>query len=147
MSSVTEIPKFLHLLRSKGLSYSIISSARSALSAFITLEGIEAGKHPLMCRYIKGLYNINPLPNYIFTWDLGIVVKYLSRIPNCLKPGLSGKLATLLAILCGQKARAILAVMDLRNICFEKDVVIIRIGDLLKTSTQIKFPSYHDVKL
>ena len=40
--------------------------------------------------------------------------------------------------------------MDLRNICFEKDVVIIRIGDLLKTSTQrfhlgeIKFPSYHD---
>ena len=40
--------------------------------------------------------------------------------------------------------------MDLRNICFEKNVVIIRIGDLLKTSTQkfhlgeIEFPSYHD---
>ena len=29
-----------------------------------------------------------------------------------------------------------LAVMDLRNICFEKDVVIIRISDLLKTFTQ-----------
>ena len=40
--------------------------------------------------------------------------------------------------------------MDLRNICFEEDVKIIRIGDLRKTSTQrfhlgeIKFPSYHD---
>ena len=42
-----------------------------------------------------------------------------------------------------------LAVMELRNICFEKNVVIIHIGDLLKTSTQtfhigeIEFPSYH----
>ena len=60
------------------------------------------------------------------------------------------KLATILAILCGQRASEILAVMDLRNICFEKDVVVIRIRDLLKTSTQkfhlgeIKFPSYHD---
>ena len=77
-------------------------------------------------------------------------MKNLSGIPNNLKQGLSGKLATLLTILCGQRAREILVVMDLRNICFEKDVLIIRIGDLLKTSTQrfhlgeIKFPSYHD---
>ena len=60
------------------------------------------------------------------------------------------KLATLLEILCGQRASEILAVKDLRNICFENDVVIIRLRDLLKTSTQkfnlgeIKFPSYHD---
>ena len=77
-------------------------------------------------------------------------MKNLSGIPNNLKQGLSGKLATLLTILCGQRNREILVVMDLRNICFEKDVLIIRIGDLLKTSTQrfhlgeIKFPSYHD---
>ena len=41
--SVTEVLKFLHSLKSKGFSYSIINSARSALSAFITLEEIEAG--------------------------------------------------------------------------------------------------------
>ena len=57
-------------------------------------------------------------------------------IPNNLKQGLSRKLATLLAILRGQKAREIVAVIDLRNICFEKDIVIIRIGDLLKTAPQ-----------
>ena len=149
--SVTEVMKFLHSLKSKGSSYSITNSARSALSAFIILEGIEAGKHPLICRYMKGLCNINPsLPKYSLTWDVGTVVKYLSEIPNNLKQGLSGKLATLLAILCGQRAREILTAMDLRNICFEKDVVIIRIGDFLKTSTQkfhlgeIEFPSYHD---
>ena len=77
-------------------------------------------------------------------------MKYLIGIPSNLKPGLSGKLATISALLCGQKARDLLAVMDLRNICFEKDVVIIRIIDLLETSTQkfhlgeTKFPSYHD---
>ena len=100
---------------------------------------------------MKGLYNINPsLPKYSFTWEVGIVVKYLSSIPNYLEQGLRGKLATLLAILCGQRAREILAVMNLRNIYFEKDAVIILIGDLLKTSTQkfhlgeIKSPSYHN---
>ena len=62
---------------------------------------------------MKGLYNINPsLPKYRFTWDVGIVVKYLSGIPNNLRQGLSGKLAALLAILCRQRAREILAVMD-----------------------------------
>ena len=32
--SVTEVLKFLHLLKSKGFSYSITTSARSELSAF-----------------------------------------------------------------------------------------------------------------
>ena len=60
-------------------------------------------------------------------------MKYLSEIPSNRKQGLFGKLVILLAIFCGQRAREILAVMDLRNICFEKDAVITRIGDLLKT--------------
>ena len=96
---------------------------------------------------MKRYYNINPsLPNYSFTWDVGVAVKYLSGIPNNLKQGLPGKLATLLAILCGQRAGEILAVMDLANFFFEKDIVIICIGDLLNTYFQkfylseIKFP-------
>ena len=51
---------------------------------------------------MKELYNINPsLPKHRFTWHVGIAVKYLSGIPSNLKQGLPGKLATLLAILCG----------------------------------------------
>ena len=59
---------------------------------------------------------------------------------------LSQKLATLLAILCGQRAREILSLMDIRNITMEEICVIIRIGDLLKTSNrrfhngELKFP-------
>ena len=74
---------------------------------------------------MKGLYNINPsLPKYSFTWDVGIVVKYLSGMSNYVKKKLPGKLVTLLAILRGQRARKILAVMDVTNIFFEKDIVI-----------------------
>ena len=50
------------------------------------------------------------------------------------------KLATLLAILLGQRAREILSLMDIRNITMEQTCLIIRIGDLLKTSNR-KFHS------
>ena len=43
---------------------------------------------------------------------------YKYDIPNNLKQELYGKLAPLLATVCGQRAREILAVIDLRNICF-----------------------------
>ena len=69
--SVTDVLKFLHSLKSKGFCYSIINSATSTLSAFITAEGNKAGKHPLICQYMKGLYNITPsLLKYSFTWDV-----------------------------------------------------------------------------
>ena len=61
---------------------------------------------------------------------------------------LSQKLATLLAILCGQRAREMLSLMDIRNITMEETCLIIRIGDLLKTSNrkfhigELKFPKY-----
>ena len=120
---------------------------RSTLSRFITLGGLEAAKHPLICRYKKGLYNINPsLPKYSFIWDIGIVVKHLSGISNNLKQGLSGKLASLLAISCCQRARKILAVMNLRNISFEKDAVIICIGDFY-SETEPLLRNFISVKL
>lgn len=42
----------------------------------------------------------------------------------------SAKVSTLLAILYGQRERENLSVINLRNIYFEKDLVIIRICDL-----------------
>ena len=61
---------------------------------------------------------------------------------------LSQKLATLLAILFGQHAREILSLMNIRNITMEETCLIIRIGNLLKTSNckfqnrELKFPKY-----
>ena len=53
-----------------------------------------------------------------------------------------------MAILCGQRAREILSLMDISNIAMEETCLIIRIGDLRKTSNrkfhneELKFPKY-----
>ena len=52
---------------------------------------------------MKGLHK--SLSKYNFIWDVGIVMKYLSGIPNNVKDRLFAKLAILLVILCGQRAR------------------------------------------
>ena len=58
----------------------------------------------------------------------------------------SEELATLLAVLCGQKAREILAVIDLKDISFEEDLILI--GDVRKTITRKfhsgEFPVYYE---
>ena len=71
------------MLNTKGLSYSIITSARPRLSVFISLEWLEDVKHHLVCCYTKGPYNTTPrLPKYSFTCDVEIVMKNPSHIPN-----------------------------------------------------------------
>ena len=52
--------EFLHVLRKSNLGYSVLNSARGMLSSFATIEGCDAGKHTLVCRYMKGVYNSNP---------------------------------------------------------------------------------------
>ena len=71
------------------------------MSISVSLEGLEAGKHLLVRRCMKGLYNIKPsLPNHSFACDVRIATKCLSRIPNNFKERLSA--FTLLVILSGQ---------------------------------------------
>ena len=73
--------EFLHVLQKRNLVYSVLNSAGGMLSSFATIERYDAGKHPLVCRYMKGVYNSNSsLPKRSFTWDAGAVVKYLSSI-------------------------------------------------------------------
>ena len=65
-------------------------------------------------RYMKVVCNSNAsLPKRSFTWDAGAVVKYLSSIIPKSLLGISRKLASLLAILCAQRGREILSVMDI----------------------------------
>ena len=82
-----------------------------------------------MCRYCSEIFQWNTIQS---------------------KKGLAGNLAISLAVLSGQGARQILAVMNLRNMWFEKDVVAIGTADSLKTSFQkfhlgeIKLSGYLD---
>ena len=58
------------------LDYSVFNTIRSMLSSFGEIDGIELGKYPFICRYMKGAYNMNPsLPNVILNGIWGAVVK------------------------------------------------------------------------
>ena len=98
----------------KRLGYSILNSARSMFSCFGIIEGYDAGKHPLVGQYMEGVYNSNPHPpTRSCTWDTVAVVKYLVFILSKSLFDISRKYASSLAILCGQRGREILSVMDI----------------------------------
>ena len=71
-----------HLLFWAGLSYSLVNSAWSALSATITkFDGEPFGQHPVVCRILKGMYNRRPQRSrYCFMWDVDIVLLYLREL-------------------------------------------------------------------
>ena len=85
-----------------GVAYSAISTARSALSAFLYLDGKPAGDHPLVRRFLRGVFAIRPaLPRHQVIWDVSKVLNFL----RCMHPpeslslkDLSLKLITLYCI-------------------------------------------------
>ena len=78
------------------MGYSVINTARSALPTFITIDNYTVGMHPLVCRYLKGVFNEFPvLPKYSFTWDVGVVLKYISSMNTENVQHLSQKLANI----------------------------------------------------
>jgi hypothetical protein len=74
--------KFLTYLYYQGVGYSAINTARSALSAVITLGSHRTfGEHPLVTRFLKGVFELKPsLPRYSVMWDVGIVLKHLQAM-------------------------------------------------------------------
>lgn len=109
-----------------GKAYSSINVLRSMLSVTLNpVEGYEIGKHPHVVALMKGIYNSNPpRPRYNNTWDVDVVLGYLSGLRNeDLDLGtLSRKLATLLAL--GTLARtADLASIDWSTVKFTEGAV------------------------
>ena len=126
-----------------------MNTAQSSLSTFINIDVVPVGRHPVITRFMKGVFNNKPaLPKYNFTWVDGIVITYISKIDTNSLKYLSQKLATLLVLLCGQRCGEILSVLDIRNLDLSENMCLIRIGDILKTSGpknhigEIKFHAY-----
>ena len=67
---------FLATLFSSGLGYSAINTARSALSSVLLLpNNTTFGSHPLVTRFLKGVFELKPsLPRYSVIWDVGVVL-------------------------------------------------------------------------
>lgn len=80
--SVNDIIEFLTEQFEEGLGYSAINTARSAISSLgITFAGFSAGTHPMVIRFMKGVYNLRPpVSRYTHIWDVDKVLTYLRKL-------------------------------------------------------------------
>ena len=109
--TINQALSFLKSLQDKGLSYSAINTARSALSTIISVPDCHTfGSHPLVTRFIKGVYEkLKPQPKYTQIWDVSLVLNYLATLKlNSLSfKNLTLKLVMLLLLDSSQWGQAI----------------------------------------
>ena len=72
--------EFLTYLFDNGYTYHQIAMARSALSSVIVMENhcrIMFGKHPLVKRVLKGIFEARPVfPKYNTVWDVNTLFNF-----------------------------------------------------------------------
>ena len=103
---------FLSELYGNNLGYSAINTARSALSAIgLTCDGFSIGSHPLIVRFMKGVYNLRPVQSrYSQIWDIACVLQYLrklSPVSSLTLKLLTLKLVMLLALTLASRSQSL----------------------------------------
>ena len=102
-NAINNVLEFLSNLFAQGKAYNTINVARSMLSGTLPpLDGNPVGKHYLVLKLMKGMYNSNPpKPRYESTWSIDLVTNYVNTLPSNADLSLaeiSRKLAVLLAL-------------------------------------------------
>ena len=71
--------EFFTGLFEKGLGYESMNTTRGALSSLsLKFDGFRVGNHPLVVRYMKGVFHMKPpTPRYTCIWDVNKVLMYL----------------------------------------------------------------------
>ena len=141
-----------------GKQYRTINSLRSAISiTHEEVDGARIGQHPLISRFLKGIYNSRPpAPRYSATWDVDVILTYLSNLPG--NEDLSFQLlineVAMLMALSNADRCSDLAALDLNFRSFLPDGVQFIIPGLTKsrrggppikaffTQRSLKIPSY-----
>ena len=85
-ASVENGRELLASLYKDGLGYSAINTAQVALSSALTIPGnVTFGNHPLVARFLKGVFELRPsLPKYNHIWDVSVVLGHLRTLqPIC----------------------------------------------------------------
>lgn len=142
--SVTDVIQFLTTLFEKNLSYSSLNTARSALSTIITVDGMSIGNHPLVVRFLKGVFNLRPpVLRYREVWDVSIVLRFLktlSPVSSLSLKNLSLKLVMLLSLVTAQRGQT-LHLLDINLMSTYDSSIVFTFNKPLKQSnprTQVK---------
>ena len=136
--TVNNIIEFLTDLYGKGHSYSSINVARSSLSSLgISIESFTAGSHPLVVRFLKGVFNTRPpQPRYSTIWDINVVLTYLrtlSPVKHLSLKDLTLKMTMLMALTNAARVDTVHKLL-VTNVQKLKSEFIVQIDGLLKQS-------------
>ena len=136
--SLNDVLDFLTKLFESVLSYSALNTACSALSAIgIIINGFLVGSHPVVIRYMKGVFNQRPTTSrYSQFWDVSIVLRYLQKLSPVRTLSLkllTLKLAMLISLTLACRTQS-LHLLDLRGMVKTKDSYVLLYSQVLKHS-------------
>ena len=122
---------------------------RALSSVLITDNGISFGKHPLVQRFMKGIFNLKlTLPRQFKKWDPDIVLDYLNNLEYDLPlKDFSKKLVFLLCLSSGQRGQTVKE-LNIKDMVLEKGKCAFFIKRPIKTTksgfhqSPIGFPEY-----
>lgn len=121
----------------RGLGYSAINTARGALSTILRIEGFAAGAHPVVVRFMKGVFNLRPCqPRYTKMWDASKVLKFLrtlSPVKHLSLKNLTLKLVMLIALTNAARSQTI-HMLNVNKLIKEKSQFVLQVDSLLKQS-------------
>lgn len=134
---VTRVLDFLTELYNTGLGYSAINTARSAISSILLSTGaVSFGSHPLVVRFLRGVYNSRPsLPRYTEIWDVRIVLdklREMSPASTLALKELTYKLVMLIALVSAQREQTI-HLLNIKNMTKTQSSYSFTITELTKT--------------
>lgn len=130
---INTVLAYLTSLYDKGLGYSSINTARSAISSFLHVCGnFNIHDNGRVSRFMKGVFNDRPaLPRYKTTWDVGTVLCYLKSFKDVTLLHLSCRLCVLFLLLSAQRCQT-LHLIEVKDIVLSKTKLIIHPNHMLK---------------
>ncbi len=118
------------------MGYESINTTRSALSSLgLVVDGCSAGNHPLVVRFMKGVFNLRPpLPRYTETWDVQPVLQELRAmypLHTLTLKDLTLKLVMLMALTQAARVQT-LHLLTVRGMHIEQDSISVQLSDNIK---------------
>ena len=90
----------------------------------IVIDVFSVGSHPLVIRFLKGLYNLRtPVSRYCEVWDVNQVLDYLKTLSLLVKQ-LTLKLVMLIALTTASRSQSVYC-LSIENMVKEPDKYIL----------------------
>ncbi len=136
--SVNTMLEFFLQLYKGGCLCSGLCAARSALASVVSIAGYSSiSEHPMIARFLKGIFNRHPLAKYVQIRDINVVLSLYNRLPEnplLSLEDLTQKLLMLLKILGARRKNSVRSTVD--NIKISNNEMVLLLCEVLKNTRQ-----------